>query len=241
MKGAWAIRLALEDAGALASLRLVPGVEVSVRETEIWARCQHHDESLDATLRGLPVVTRYAWLEEDLLIEEGRRIPSGTLPPGPWTPINQWMVPRLPLAASAYQFSETQQLSLKRSTVETPANLLLTSLQDWISYASTVSEIRLAQLTFAVNDQEQTLIRGNPLPPLPGQRWTEVEGVGIPLGYEWHPTVSPTTLARVWGTSPHRLVLWHPDGRAEWIQSEQFIPASRTNVRASCPPQLLAP
>lgn len=241
MKGAWAIRLALEDAGALASLRLVPGVEVSVTETAVWARCQHLDESLDATIRGLPVVTRYTWLEEDLLLEEGRRIPSGKLPSPPWVPIAHWMVPRLPLTASTAELPEPENLSLKRSTLEAPAHLLLTSLQDWNAYASTACEIRLAHLSFAINNLGQTLIRGNPLPPLPGQRWTEVEGVGIPLGYVWYPTVSSATLARVWGANPHRLVLWHPDGHAEWIQSEQFIPASRSNVRASCLPQPLAP
>ena len=241
MKGAWAIRLALEDAGALASLRLVPGVEISIEENAVWARSRHLDESLDATLRGLPVAARYAWLEEDQLLEEGRRIPAGTIPRTPWIPVAQWLLPRLPLSALPGELPAPIQLSLQRSANEAPATLLLADLTEWKNYASAACEIRLSCLTFAINEHKQSLIRGYPLPPLPGQRWTEIEGVGIPLGYTWHPAVSATTLARVLGITPHRLVLWHPNGQAEWVHSEQFIPAHRSNVRASCRPHLTAP
>jgi hypothetical protein len=241
MNAAWAIRLALENAGALASLRLVPGVEVCVADATVWARARHLDEVLDMAIRGLPVEARYLWLEEDLLLEAGRRIPSESLPLLPWINIADWVVPKLPPTTPASQTPTPVSLSLKRCSIESPSHLLLANVSDWEAYACTACELRLSRLSFAINDRGQALIRGTPLPPLPGQRWTDVEGVGVPLGFVWHPYISATSLARVWGTSPHRLVLWHPDGHAEWIQSEQFVPANRSNVRASCRDRQRAP
>lgn len=241
MSGAWAIRLALADARALASLRLVPGVEISVSDSEVWARCQHLDESLEITIRGLPAIARYAWLEEDELLEAGRRIPSLSLPSTAWIPISEWILPTLPAAAQSGELPEPQPLKLVRSPEEQPGHLLLTDLREWVQYVSTAGEIRLAHLSFATNSAGQALIRGNPLPPLPGQRWREVEGVAIPLGYRWDPEISPATLARVWGVGNQRLALWHPQGQAEWVQLEQFIPASRANIRATCTPELFSP
>lgn len=240
MNGAWAIRLALGDASALVSLRLIPGVEVATGAESLWARGRSLDPKLEAVLRGLPLEARYRWQLDDRLLEIGRRIPTTVLPSGPWVPIAEWLTPRLPIAALPGILPPPTPLTLESSSQERSASLLLADLSDWERYASTCAEVRLSKLSFAVNDQHRVLIHGEPLPPLVGQRWTVIEGIGIPIGHAWSPAVSVRVLAETMGAIPHALLLWFANGQVERIQWEHFLPATRANLRATATTRSLA-
>lgn len=240
MNGAWAIRLALGDASALVSLRLVPGVEVATGAESLWARGRNLDPTLKALLRGLPLEARYRWQIDDRLLEIGRRIPTSALPSGPWVPIAEWLTPRLPTPALPGALPAPTPLTLEPSSQEQSASLLLAELSDWEDYASTCAEIRLSRLSFAVNHEHRVLIHGEPLPPLEGLRWTVIEGIGIPIGHTWSPAVSAGLLAEAMGATPHALLLWFSSGQVERIQWENFLPATRANIRATAATRSLA-
>ncbi|HNC99918.1 MAG TPA: hypothetical protein PKW90_27575, partial [Myxococcota bacterium] len=234
------IRLALGEASALVSLRLVPGVEVATGAESLWARGRNLDPILEALLRGLPLEARYRWQLDDRLLEVGRRIPTTALPSGPWVPIAEWLTPRLPTPALPGTLPAPTPLTLEPSSQERPARLLLAELADWEDYSSTCAEIRLSKLSFAVNEPHQVLIHGEPLPPLQGQRWTVVENIGIPIGYTWRPSISASLLAEAMNATPHALLVWFTTGQVERVQWEPFLPATRANIRATAASRSLA-
>ena len=93
--------------------------------------------------------------------------------------------------------------------------------------------MRLDRLQFAAAVDGRVLVRGKPQPPLPGQRFIIYSGVAVPAGFTWQPAVSPGVLARRFAVSGEALVLWNKDGTITRLQGEQFIPVSRSAVRAT--------
>jgi len=72
--------------------------------------------------------------------------------------------------------------SLVRSTDERASELLLTEFAHWQQYAARASEIRLRAWEFAVSSAGRVLVRGVPLPPLPGRQFVVRGGVAVPAG-----------------------------------------------------------
>ena len=77
------------------------------------------------------------------------------------------------------------------------------------------------------------IVRGEPLPPLPGQRWVDREGIAVPAGWRWSPPVEAAIVRAVFGLEPGDFALWQTDGTWQRIRAADFTPASRAAVRAS--------
>jgi hypothetical protein len=229
----WAICIARNDAASLAALRLVTGIEVAEKETQIWVRGQRVDESLEARLSALPAQGRYELTDSKQLREEGRRIPSGRLPELSWVPLNAWLQVEVPVAALPAHEPQPVPLHLVRSTSERAPELLLTGLEDFQRFAAQAAQVRLERLQFASDSQGNVLVRGTPLPPLPGKRFVLHGGVAVPAGFVWQPATSDEVLARQFNVSGHDLVLWNEDGTFLRLHGEQFVAATRSAVLAT--------
>jgi hypothetical protein len=245
----WAIQLARQDAAALAALRLIPGVEVGEDGATIWLRSKTADENLSAKLAGLPALARYEWLASNQLRAMDQRIPSTQLPNLRWLPITEWLKVEAPTAAlpgildlpAASKPSEDgqpatfnlQPLTLVRSSIENEPELLLTTIDEFTRFAEAAPQVRLDRLQFAANADGSVLVRGLPLPPLPGKRFALHGAVAVPAGYSWHPAVSAEVLASRFGITGDTLILWYDDGTFTRLHSEQFVPASRSALRAT--------
>jgi hypothetical protein len=120
-----------------------------------------------------------------------------------------------------------------RSTKELEPTLLLSSFEVFRHFALTAAELRLDRLAFAAESSGRVLVRGIPLPPLPGVRFTLHGSVAVPAGWTWAPSVGADVVARCLGASAGNLVLWTEDGRYTRLHSEQFIPVTRSAVRAT--------
>ena len=241
MSSAWIISLAREDAVALAPLRLQDGIEVGETERQLWLRAKTADDRLDRALLRLPATARYEWLPDNRLRQLDSRIPCGTLPALQWQPLSAWLRAELEAAALPGLLPAAVTLKLVRSCDERPAEILLTSFDEWSRFTNSAAEIRLRQLSFAVNARRQVLVRGRPLPPVPGQQfvlWGEStqSGVAVPLGFKWLPEVSVEVLMRRLGVAPDCIGLWFGetgDDSFLRIHAEQFVAASRAAVRAT--------
>jgi hypothetical protein len=124
-------------------------------------------------------------------------------------------------------------LRLVRSTAEDEPALLLTSIEDLTGFADGAAKVRLDRLVLAANEDGAVIVRGMPLPPLPGRRFVLHGSVAIPAGFAWDPPVSSEVLARRFGGSGEELVLWTEDGTIQRLHREQFVPASRSAIRAT--------
>lgn len=229
----WAICIAREDAGSLATLRLAGGIEVGEDGAMIWLRGHRGDERLSAMLAGLPARARYDWLASNQIRRIDRRIPSARLPHLQWQSLNTWLQVGIPAAAIPGAPPAAVPLRLVRSTREFEPELLLTRLEELKQFAATAAQVRLDRLHFAANAEGFVLVRGRPLPPLPGRRFVLHSGLAVPAGFSWEPAVSAEVLARRFGVSGDAVVLWAEDGTITRLHGEQFVPASRSALRAT--------
>jgi hypothetical protein len=230
----WALCIAREDAVALAAFRLVPGVEVADGDALIWLRGQQADEALAAKLASLPARKRYEWLPSNQLRLFSQRIPSIQLPKLPWKPLAVWLqVENSPAALPGLQPNPVQ-MRLVRSGHECDPELLITRLEDLKQFAATAAQVRLGRLEFAANAKGDVLVRGRPLPGLPGQRFVLHSGrVAVPAGFLWEPAVEVDVLTRRFSASGDTIVLWTEDGTITRLHKEQFIQVSRSALRVT--------
>ena len=233
----WVICLAREDATALAGLRLLASIEVAETEKEIWLRGKPGDESLAAKLFALPTRGQFELIAPNQLRQLNQRIPSARLPELRWQSLSAWLQVESSVAALPALEPRTISLRLVRSTNEREPELLLTSLESFQHFAVQAAQVRLDRLQFASNFTGEVLIRGTPLPPLPGQRFILHGGVAVPAGFAWQPAVSDEVLARCFGVSGDALVLWNEDGTITRLSGEQFVAATRSAVRATGAPE----
>lgn len=228
----WAIRLHIADAMALSMLRLIPGLSVCESEQSIWARGGTMNEALERELRKLPG-ERFWLTEDDKLQAQGKRIPRGSLPEGHWQPIAQWISPAIQSAALPGSAPGKISLRWQPSTKSQDPRVLITPLESLRSWATRAAEIRLRPLRFALSTNGRTVIHGEPLPPIRGQRLVEADGVAWPAGFAPSPAIDPATLGQLLQLSNDDLVILDPDGAYSLIQATEFVPLTRSAVRSS--------
>ena len=193
MNATWAVRMAIADARTLARLRSRHGLEVCLQEDTIWLRGRDSDEELAKKLRSLPG-ERFAVLPDGQLVPDGCRVPKGHLPESPWASLSQTVSVEIETPALGAESRDRVAVRLVRGGETREANLLLTTLDTWTTYAETAPLVRLEPLAFAVNGVGDVLVRGVPLPPLPGVRLVEEKGIAVPCGWTWEPAVDADVL-----------------------------------------------
>ena len=227
----WAVRLARLEATAAAALRTEPGVLVHEAADALWLKGAALDDRLDLRLRAIPGAERFAVLEDGALVPPGRRLPVASLPQGAWFPLREWLSVTFPVAALPGKSKPIVALRLVRSETEKSANLLVTSFTTWRAYAEKAPLVRLQRLTFAASEDGRAVVRGHPLPPLPGERFVEDAGVAVPAGWTWAPPVEAGIVADVLQLQEHDVALLLADGTWELIPATEFVAASRSAIR----------
>ena len=229
----WAVCISTGDALSLGHVRLLPAdaAEACVDGQSIWVRGDDLTEPLDLALRKIPGARRFEVLEDNRARPMGAHLCVGHLPAGPWAPLCDLLALKPQPAALAGRLPAGVPCRLARADRELPANLLLTQLLVWTQWANNAPLIRLARLTFAVADDGRVVVRGTPLPPLPGQTMVEQAGVATLCGLRWWPPVDAENLRALLGLKEGDLAILSADGDCEVISGELFVPASRSAVR----------
>lgn len=231
---AWALRLPLRDAGALAALRLAEGVEVGEHATagEVWLRGKTGGEALVALLAALPATARYTWLPDGRLQPRGELLAVQRLPEVEWRPVREWQQCVLPVARLAAEPPPPVQLALVPGHAARPANAALVSLADFAAWVLAAPALRLAPLRFAATTHGRCLVLGAPLPALPCRACVEELGLVVPAGLTWRPAVSALVVRRTLHVTNDAVVLWDETG-AQVLAAELFLPVSRGALRAT--------
>jgi MoxR-vWA-beta-propeller ternary system domain bpX2 len=227
----WAIRLRDADASGAARLRQIAKIEICEQAPFVWLRGESMNERLELALRKLPGAERFAVLDDGQLRPLGRRVPCGTLPHGQWIALEQWATLQVQPAAFAGDLSIRTAVRLVRSFEETEATALVADLLVWTRYAAVAPEVRLGPLWFAVAADGRVLIRGTPLPPLPGMRYVVQDGIARPCGYALWPRLESAVFVELLELAHGDLALFSPDGSVERIAAMNFVRATRSAVR----------
>ena len=245
MTAAWAIQIPACDATATARVRHLPGIEVCALADVVWLRGDDVDDDIDdesrhdesrhdeqqRLLRTLPAAGTYAVLDDGQLLPRGARVPAGRLPQGPWEPLRDWLQVELAPAALPARVPQRVPLTLVRSSRDGDADLLRVDLALWRDYGGTAPQVRLNHWSFAVDAQQRVLVRGRPLPPLPGERFVSDAGVAVPAGWSWQPALDARAIREVLGLATDELALVRADGAWERLHETDFVQATRSAIR----------
>ena len=231
MQPTWAAQLGRREADAAECLRTLPGIEACEAGEHLWLRGDTLDDDLDLKLRKLPGAVRYTVRPDGQLVARGDRVPKGRLPDGEWKLLADWIELTPQPAALGGEFSERVPLRLVRGDVEEAPNILVTDMATWRNYAAGAPELRLRPLTFAAAADGRVLVRGQPLPPLPGVRYVEHDRVAVPCGLTFCPALEPAVLHELLGLAPAELALFDAVGGFERLHCDQFVRATRSAVR----------
>ena len=216
MEFSWAANVDKSQSEQLATLRLEPDVEAGAADGTYWLRGPASDAVLHR-VQMIPYVKLFHLDPENALRPWNRHLAVGVMPNIRFEPISKMIQPVLPTAGWPNVDIERIPLSLERSGQMLPASILMTSKDIWREYAVSAPAIRLRRWTFAVSDDHRVIIRGHPIPPLPGQQFRETDGVAIPVGWECSPALEGSTLSAVVEAEPGGLVLLSTDGTMETI------------------------
>ena len=254
----WAGRICATNAAleALARVRLLPGLEALTAATgqcdtggingSLWVRGPRLAHGAMVLLGGVPWEVFYGIVEGSGLRRAGRLLPEEKLPEGPWQSLETLIRPFIPVPMMPGNPTSKTPVELRPDPVFRQANLLRASMQDWLDFGNTASEIRLRRLIWALDTHRSgsVLIRGTPLPPLAGALFAEVSGIAVPAGYQWWPHISAESLRTALRIAPTEIAIIekadrHADdakatGNAcEWrrVPRSAWLPATRSTIR----------
>lgn len=203
---------------------------------DLWLRGDALTDAIDLELRKLPGAQRYridTFESDDVLLPLGKLLPDRFLPEDGWTPIEAFFQPVAGRAALPGVLVDRLPLTLVRSVRPAEANILLTTVSAWTGWAIEAPQVRLRRLSFAASSDGDVVVRGSPLPPIPGQWFVEDQGIAVPAGLAIRPAVDAATLRTLWSSTPADLILARDDRPWTRIAAEHFVAASRSAARAT--------
>jgi len=234
VSGPWTVLLPRESAAALARLRGNAALGVCESAAGLWLRGPQLDESLDRQLRLIPGGRRFAVVDEGQLVAEGNLVPLGRVPEGPWALLSEWLEVSLPAANIPGAITRAAvSLTLVPAALEREPALLETTLAQLMEYVATAPQWRIERWTFAATQDGSAIVRGTPLPPLPGTQWVLDQGIAAPAGLTWSPPVDADVVRQLLGLVDGEIALLRADGTCDRIVADHWVRASRSALRGT--------
>jgi len=226
----WVFQLSKDDYESLGPVRCMPGLQAAMEENKIWLRGITADVVPDVSLLKLPLKKTFLLDEQDNLFLTVAVTPVEKLPTLNWQPVASFINIEAPVSALPGKTNNKIRIQLKNSNEERAGIALLTSLSAWKSYAETAPDIRLKALRHAVSENEEVLITGTPLPPLPGQEYWSYKNILLPSGYDFDIPVMASLISQQWQNNDDIIVV---DASAGWqrIPTSYFVQATRSSIR----------
>jgi MoxR-vWA-beta-propeller ternary system domain bpX2/FtsH ternary system domain X7 len=237
MSQPWAVVAPRASAEAIARLPRLSGLAICELDEELWLRGKLLDESLQRQLALIPGGRHFTLLADGQLIPLGKIVPRGRLPEGPWTLLADWLdgvlslPPVIPWANSSEGIRQAIPLRLVRCDTERVSALLETPLAEFSAYVAIAPQWRIDRWSFAASSDGVALVRGAPLPSLPGVQWTADQCLFVPAGYRWEPAVEAELVRQSLGLEPGDAALLRPGGTWERIAADHWVRCTRSAVR----------
>jgi len=211
-------------------------LRIAVAQDGYWIRGLTQEQLESAEIRSIPFKKLY-YMRGDhaqLLFPRGGSVPVRKLPSGlSWTPLEKAM----PLEHPSYNhnyFGLSERLSVRlvpSEREEEPVALLL-SLQQLGDYIQTAPAVRLEPLSWVIAD-DQALVVGRPLLPLPGKSYWRRGNHLLPAGLDMEWTVLAETLDRQLNPDGNCWLLWDEDGSYLSVPRLGCRPLSISSFRLS--------
>lgn len=219
-----------KDKEALASIRCVEGLFAAMDNGYVWVR-GINATNLGSRIKQLPVKRTFIIDQQNQLFHPGALTPVEILKELKWLPLQEFIMVETPVAALPGITTKKIEIKIVVSAKERKSTALLTSLSAWKDYADMAPAARLLNLKFAVSENNEVLIIGNPLPPLPGKEYWDTKNILIPCGYDFELNMSPSFINKKWNDDKKSIFLFHTDSKWQRIEKNYFVQGKRSAVR----------
>ncbi|MBO9633487.1 MAG: hypothetical protein J7578_10260 [Chitinophagaceae bacterium] len=218
---------------ALGAVRCIDGLKLAMDGPFLWLRGILFSETMDIRLRSLPVLQSYLVNENGLLFVPGHTTPTDKLPALDWQPLKDYLQVELPMSSLPGKLDGKIPFQLVPSEDQRKSIALLTSLHQWKQYAASAPAVRLQVLRFAVSENDEVLIMGAPLPPIPGKEYWSIHDLLIPSGLEPAIGIAAKFFADKMNPDRSLYLLFLPDKGWQQLEKTSFLPAKRSGIRLS--------
>ena len=219
--------LSPENKNSLGTIRCTPGIQAAETPEHIYLRVKNGDDAI----RQLPATHTYRLDEQERLFPINGLTPIGKLPTLNWWPLPDFLRIEMPVAALPGKFIGKLPFRLIPAEAPQESYAMLTTLEQWKTWADTAPAVRLAQLQFAVSATNEVLITGQPLPTLPGKELWMQNGILMPAGYAFEVAILPEIIAVELNPDKDSLLLFDTEANWQTIPLNAFVPATRSAVR----------
>jgi hypothetical protein len=219
------------DKDCLGTERCIQGLQVAANAELVYLRGIYENSGIDVKIKQLPARQTYTINEADLLFLPGKVTPVGKLPALEWKPIADFISVAMPVTALPGETGKKVPIRIIATEIMQRGDALMLALDTWKAYAEAAPAVRLAQLRFAVSDNNEVLIMGHPLPPLPGREYWLRDNMLIPNGYRFEIPLAGTFLSARQNPNDDGFLLFDKAGNWQKIYHSFFVPAARTAIR----------
>jgi len=216
----------------LGQIRHWEHLEIASDESDWWVRGITSDQTQSPAVRTLPFVELYT-LKGNLLFPIGSLLPVSRLKADlSWHPIAQTLqVKRPKLNYNFFGIDESIEISLRPSNKEQATSALLLSTAALGNYAETSPAHRLKHLSWTLISEQQALVIGTPVLPLPGQTFWNCQSLYLPTGYELNFSLLVPALVKRLGLEVTQKLLLQVDAPSLVINEKSVLPLSISSVR----------
>ena len=219
------------DAGGLSSFRNFPGLEAAEGEGLLWFRAP-----MDFPWRHVPCECAWRVDAEQRLIPFGKTVPEKRLPELTWRPVAEVLPVKLPVSGMPAGKVRPVVVRPEKSDNGPEPSFLRLPWPAWRDYALGAPKVRLQNWMFVRTAENEALVLGAPVPPLPGHAYVlQEDALLVPEGWLFRSAFELELLLHgLTSTQPEpSIYLFGQDGMCERIPARIFVPATRQAVRAA--------
>jgi hypothetical protein len=228
----WVMVLHAADRDHLGAVRILGGLLAAELEGHLWLRGIPFDSKMPMEVRKLPAHTTWELNETGELRQTGALTPSARLPEMEWKPLPEFLPVEPPTSALPGLPKGYFNVQLAPSDTEQKAEVLRISIDALKTYCETAPEARLQKLHYAVANDGECLVMGEPLLPLPGRTYWRRGPLLLPAGFDFDPPTIGGLVEQEMAVGKPASYLFEVNGTWECIPSECWQKLSRIGVRS---------
>ncbi len=225
------LRVRREEEGFLAPIRKWEDLKLAREGEWIWVKGFDAHQLARPEVQCIPNEEIFYGKEEKLFPLRSL-LPKGRIPQLLWTPIQK----ALPVQVAQFNHNyfgvaEGIGIQLKQEEVERSAVAMQVGLATLGLFLESCAEVRLQNLRWTLVGDENALLIGEPLLPLPGTAYWQTKTMFFPLGYHLALSFLSEILREKLDPNPSNLIFWTQTGSYLSIAPEQFRPLTLSSFR----------
>ncbi|UTA66943.1 hypothetical protein [Emticicia sp. 21SJ11W-3] len=219
----------------LGSIRHWDNLRAAFEGDTLWLKDINSEQADSVLIKGLPYSKVY-YLKNGLLFLKDSLLPVKKLPQGNlWSPLAYTLPLTLPSFNHNY-FGIRQKIAIRivAADKEQPVFALLADKKNAGEYIQTAPKVRLNKLKW-VGIDDNLLIAGTPLLPLPGRTYWLNNDFLLPSGFEFELPLLAKKLKQQIDPMNNMVILWQDDNTYIPIEKVAFVQLSISSFRLTYP------